>query len=77
MPGCGYVCVLDFFVSEALSLNFMFHILFGRPVYFISGYEASANFCGQVCIRRLESATFGSFAVKKLTHRMKLRGLDT
>jgi hypothetical protein len=46
-------------------------------VYLISGYETFANFSGQVCVRLLESNTFETFAVKKLAHRMKLRGLDT
>ena len=45
-------------------------------MYFISGYETSANFSGQVGVRRLESNTFETFAVKKLPHQMKLRGLD-
>jgi len=55
----------------------MFYILFRHAVYFISGYETPANFSGQVCVRRPKGNAFQSFAVKKLPHRMKLRGLDT
>jgi hypothetical protein len=35
----------------------------------------AANFSATVCLRQLK--TFETFAVKKLTHRMKLRELDT
>jgi len=45
-------------------------------VYFISGYESSVNFSGQVCVRRLKGNTFETFSVKKLLHGMKLRSLD-
>jgi hypothetical protein len=72
-----YVFTLDFLIPEALPLNVKFYILFRQAVYFISGYETSANFSGQVCVRQLKSNAFETFRLKKLTHRMKLRGLDT
>ena len=46
-------------------------------MYFISGYETSVKFSGQVCVSRLKGITFETCSVKKLLHRMKLRGLDT
>jgi hypothetical protein len=70
--------VLDFLISKALPLNFKFYILFRRAVYFISVYGTCENFSGQVCVRQLKKATrFETFSLKKLTHRMRLRGLDT